>query len=342
MFDQQQFPFPIQPHPMKQQMPEDSNAGMGMTWNREQNTTTSIEKENLAPSSGQQIDDYDEIEKPKRGRPRKRKRKHALSEQEQQRKREAFLERNRRAASKCRQRKKESTEQIQARVSNLDKESRMLTTELMLLQADYAQLLNTVLEHAKACPENGIFQATLDAAARGRMPLSGEKAMDWDALTRNTAIDVGQTSMLESTSPREGGHLSYTETGSSPSQQRAMAQRLGFLFDQSEVDQTILRTDSLQQGSEDGAQIKSRSNSIGSSGSSTVTRQSSNKDSGYDTNAATTPSPRKIDSPDFGTVNAQTMLSSLKSESNDEDQRVAKFAKTLRSGTVIAAPTSST
>lgn len=376
MFEQQ-FPFPVQPPQMQppqmqQQMPVDSNAMMAMTWNGDQKLTVSIEKNNHTADPEQQVDAYDEIEKPKRGRPRKRKRKDALSEQEQQRKREAFLERNRRAASKCRQRKKESTENIQARVSNLDKEKRMLTAELMHLRAEYARWLNVVIQHANACPNNGIFQATMDAAAENRMAVSGlrvvdmsvEEVMDWDAFSRHTAVDMDQNRMSESMSPRDTSNLSYTEMGADPSQQRAIAQHLGFSFDRSGLDpietsrdhnnieiklekerlrkiEADTRTTSLQQSSDasledlqlNTSMSMSRSNSIRSNSSSTGTGKSSTKDSGYETNVTTPPSPRQLEFPDSSTMSGR-MVTALKRSTEDDSQ----FARTLRSGTVIAKP----
>jgi len=246
---------------MQQQMPLDPNSIMGMAWTESQVLTPSIEKNDTAAGSEERADAFDEIERPKRGRPRKRKRKDPLSEAEQQRKREAFLERNRRAASKCRKRKKESTENTQARVSNLDKESRMLTAELIHLRAEYARWLNVVLQHANSCPNNGIFQATMDAAAKNRMALSGEKVLDWDAFTRQSTVDMDQNSMSGSMSPRDTSHVSYTGMegdsaaqyydnpytqiliGRHSAQRRETETRLGFSFDKGGLDPLDTRRD---------------------------------------------------------------------------------------------------
>lgn len=162
MFPQQQgFPFPIQQNAQVQpQMPVENNAMLDPTW---------LSASGSNEDANQNIQEHvattpEEVEKPKRGRPRKRKRKDPISEEEKQRKREAFLERNRRAASKCRKRKKESTEQIQARASNLDRESRLLTAELMQMRAEHANWLNIAVEHAKSCPKSSDMQAYLKAA----------------------------------------------------------------------------------------------------------------------------------------------------------------------------------
>lgn len=112
---QQEFPFPATGSLTQHDATMDSSLAIDPNWQGGRASTAPIDNPKPVAPSDEHCDDVDKVEKPKRGRPRKRKRKEQLSEEEQQKKREAFLERNRRAASKCRKRKKESTEGIQAR-----------------------------------------------------------------------------------------------------------------------------------------------------------------------------------------------------------------------------------
>jgi len=149
-------------------------------------------------------------EKPKRGRPRKRKWKN-LSVEEQQRKRKTFLERNRRAASKCRKRKKETFENIQARASLLDKRSRILTVELALMRAEHAKWLKLAIEHAKSCPDGPNFQECLKAAETRLAELSKfvpmSRSEEWDKYMSETIGEEAGTTVSDPISPRDTSNL---------------------------------------------------------------------------------------------------------------------------------------
>lgn len=73
----------------------------------------------------------------------------------------------------------------------------MLTAELIHLRAEHARFLNLALQHANTCPNNAIFQSTIDAAANNRLAISGDPFMDWEEFTRN-AMKMDQNSVTES------------------------------------------------------------------------------------------------------------------------------------------------
>jgi len=171
----------------------------------------------LAPIMEEQPKSPIEPVKPKRGRPRKRKGKVPLSEDERQRKREAFLDRNRRAASKCRKRKKEMTENIQSRATLLDKKSRVLTAELMLMRAEHARWLNLAIEHAKSCAADPNCQEYLEAAETRLAELSNFAPLgrieEWDKNLSEATRDEEGTTVSHSMSPRDTSNLQALELG---------------------------------------------------------------------------------------------------------------------------------
>lgn len=86
------------------------------------------------------------IPKPKRTRQSKKK---PLTKEQQEAKREELLERNRVAASKCRKRKQEQTNNLQESAQRLTIENDMLRQDLMGLQQEIAQLSQMLLSHTK-------------------------------------------------------------------------------------------------------------------------------------------------------------------------------------------------
>jgi hypothetical protein len=199
IFGQQQgFPFPFQPVQIQQQMPVESLRVMDTTWTGTKYEAVST-KEPSATHAEEQFDKPEEPEKPKRGRPRKRKRKDPLSEAEQQKKREAFLDRNRCAASKCRKRKKESIENIRARARQLEKESLFLTAELMMAREEHARWLSMAIEHAKACPDGSAFQACLKeveermANSADLISMADSQVHDIERNSRSGSLSLSET-----------------------------------------------------------------------------------------------------------------------------------------------------
>ncbi|KAH8705393.1 putative bZIP transcription factor [Talaromyces proteolyticus] len=68
-------------------------------------------------------------------------------------KREKFLERNRLAASKCRQKKKEHTMQLEKRFRDQSKKRERLNSEISQLRSEILELKNEVLRHAQCGDE---------------------------------------------------------------------------------------------------------------------------------------------------------------------------------------------
>lgn len=68
-------------------------------------------------------------------------------------KREKFLERNRLAASKCRQKKKENTQQLELRYKEQSDKKELLVTEIARLRSEILGLKNEVLRHAQCGDE---------------------------------------------------------------------------------------------------------------------------------------------------------------------------------------------
>lgn len=71
----------------------------------------------------------------------------------EQAKREKFLERNRLAASKCRQKKKEHTQQLEARYKEQSDKKEQLMMEISRLRSEILGLKNEVLRHAQCGDE---------------------------------------------------------------------------------------------------------------------------------------------------------------------------------------------
>lgn len=308
MFNQPQgFPFPMQQQnaqmQQQQQMSSETNPMMDATWLASTQMPTE-EMNNTFPEEHPMTPE--EIEKPKRGRPRKRKRKDPISEEEKQRKREAFLERNRRAASKCRKRKKESTEQIQARASNLDRESRLLTAELIQIRAEHANWLIIAIEHAKSCPNNNDLQSYLKAAESrlealaSFVPMNRSQAWDdYQAILKGAGnIDSG------SMSPRDTSDMTVPEMEYFDNDQYQRS-----IFDEDDPMQTVNEEDEAPQPLDNSipADAKAPESSItvtstnmdrrGSTSSIDTTAEHSSKDSAY-FSTSRTPEDIKLESLD--------------------------------------------
>lgn len=98
--------------------------------------------------------------KAKRGR---RKGKKVLSEEEQAAKRQRFLARNRQAATKCRNRKKEWTQNLEEKAENLAHTQQSLILQLKEVEEEKRALQRQITEHANC--GNPIIQEYLRAQA---------------------------------------------------------------------------------------------------------------------------------------------------------------------------------
>jgi len=169
MFNQQEeFPFPRQPPP--QQMPMNN---VQSNWLAPNPTGAPVEVQNptAVVAVAEEPDIGEDQEKPKRGRPRKRKGKQLPTLEQEKKKRERFLERNRAAASKCRKRKKESTEHIIAKSQALEQNAAMLRGQLDEMRAFYVQCLGYVAEFAGRHSDCSDMRDHLQhAAGRGFVP----------------------------------------------------------------------------------------------------------------------------------------------------------------------------
>lgn len=73
--------------------------------------------------------------------------------QQERAKRAKFLERNRLAASKCRQKKKEHTQQLEFRYKEQSEKKELLVSEIARLRSEILSLKNEVLKHAQCGDE---------------------------------------------------------------------------------------------------------------------------------------------------------------------------------------------
>ncbi|CEJ58707.1 hypothetical protein PMG11_07355 [Penicillium brasilianum] len=73
--------------------------------------------------------------------------------QQERAKRAKFLERNRLAASKCRQKKKEHTQQLEYRYKEQSEKKELLVSEIARLRSEILSLKNEVLKHAQCGDE---------------------------------------------------------------------------------------------------------------------------------------------------------------------------------------------
>jgi hypothetical protein len=74
-------------------------------------------------------------------------------QQQEKAKREKFLERNRLAASKCRQKKKEHTQLLESRYREQSDKKEQLVSEIARLRSEILGLKNEVLKHAQCGDE---------------------------------------------------------------------------------------------------------------------------------------------------------------------------------------------
>jgi hypothetical protein len=133
-------------------------------------------KQNLNDSSPQNNDNGPvEDTKPKRGRPRKKRDKKHLTPEEENAKRQKFLERNRLAASKCRDRKKNWTQDTMDKLAREERIHVEMQLEYNHLHVEVVSLMEAACEHLGHCSDKDMsFQNSLSLiseriAAIGRM-----------------------------------------------------------------------------------------------------------------------------------------------------------------------------
>ncbi|KAI9317152.1 hypothetical protein BX666DRAFT_2027252 [Dichotomocladium elegans] len=116
-----------------------------------------------------------------------------LTESDKEDKRKSFLERNRQAALKCRQRKKQWVHDLQAKIEFLTADNEKLQGEISVLQEQLYDLKTLLLEH-RTCPATP--HTSVDTLAR---PVSG---MDSRSAYYYGPHDKGSTSSSTALSPR--------------------------------------------------------------------------------------------------------------------------------------------
>jgi len=218
MFDQQGFPFPQQ----ATQQPMSGNT-LDPNWIAPHEVKQTTEHSSSTNSTGEQPDSPEEPPKPKRGRPRKRKRKEPPTEEEELQKRSAFLERNRRAASKCRKRKKESNQEIQNKASVLEKQVNFLRVQLSNERAFYEQCLGLATSVATACPcpDSDKLKAYLKIAEqKGILPLGANSTIESVPMAvEHDALSPTDTSPYEDLFPDSGSFVMMSREQSQDSSQ---------------------------------------------------------------------------------------------------------------------------
>ncbi|KAL1976018.1 hypothetical protein VTN31DRAFT_4410 [Thermomyces dupontii] len=152
----------------------------------------------------------------------------------EQLKRERFLERNRLAASKCRQKKKEHTMQLESKFKEQSDKRDELNAEISALRGQILALKNEVLKHAQCGDEpiklhlaqmvkqityrdsqdphaHGLADCSAAAAAAAAAvaasaaPLSASASASASALVSGSAVPDAQSSTPSSSSPVHGG-----------------------------------------------------------------------------------------------------------------------------------------
>ncbi|KAH8586984.1 hypothetical protein B0O99DRAFT_747923 [Bisporella sp. PMI_857] len=101
------------------------------------------------------------LAKPKRGRPRKSRAKKQLSAQQEHEKRQKFLERNRQAATKCRERRKNWISKLNEKVKQEQAKNAKLKAEYDILSQEPHKLLHILHQHAEGGCDKNELQAFL-------------------------------------------------------------------------------------------------------------------------------------------------------------------------------------
>ncbi|KAH8585946.1 hypothetical protein B0O99DRAFT_93627 [Bisporella sp. PMI_857] len=146
--------------------------------------------------------------KPKRGRPRKSRAKKQLSPQQEYEKRQRFLERNRQAASKCRERRKTWISKQEERMNQEQAKNAELKAECDILNQEVYNLLQILHQHA----ESGCNKDQLQAFLRSESILGLASSKVSGSLVRrysNTSTSsMGQDSVQGSSATHKPGEMS--------------------------------------------------------------------------------------------------------------------------------------
>ena len=129
------------------------------------------------PRSSVDAETSEITQKPKRGRPRKNKAKKPLSEQEEQEKRQKFLERNRQAASKCRERRREWISKQEKRLKCEQVKNAELRAMCSILRQDIRNLLCMINQHNETCSHSEELELLLKSKS-GRFMLDLTECSD--------------------------------------------------------------------------------------------------------------------------------------------------------------------
>ena len=128
-------------------------------------------------------------------------------------KRHKFLERNRVAASKCRQKKKEYTQSLEDRARALDQANRSLRTSLVSHEAEYQFLLNQMLKHTD-CSCTDIREFVLKKS-RALTSASSSGAP--------SPCSTSSARLVQASSPGGNGIYGYDSASTSPAASSAMS-----------------------------------------------------------------------------------------------------------------------
>lgn len=138
-------------------------------------------------------------------------------------KRKSFLERNRIAALKCRQRKKQWVQELQAKLESYSSQNSLLNRQIVSLQDEVLALRNTLLNH-RSCSQ-GLDPKLLSSL------LAGQAAAAPSGLSQVSGISVAQprvgNSMVQAALSQQGQPNVGQHLHPIPSQQVAAASSIG-------------------------------------------------------------------------------------------------------------------
>jgi len=101
----------------------------------------------------------EEVSAPRRGRPRKSRAKKQLTPQQEHAKRQKFLERNRLAASKCRDRRKIHTEEMLKKYKRAQDLNHDLRAQVLYMRSEFERMMAATLAHQQSgCTDNGVLK----------------------------------------------------------------------------------------------------------------------------------------------------------------------------------------
>jgi hypothetical protein len=126
------------------QSPSTAKASNGSPIPKAENATTKC--------SNREVDTQDPNRGKKVRRVRRSKKLGVISKEDQQARRKGFLERNRKAAAKCRSRCKQSEKKLKVTVKNLTIKHAILDVQFSQLQHEYDDLQAMLLPHCQVCP----------------------------------------------------------------------------------------------------------------------------------------------------------------------------------------------